>query len=45
MDNADILLFTLLVVTSFIFFGFLTIREFNRAGNEEYKPDSDTRFK
>ena len=45
MDNADLFLFTLLVVPAFIFFGYLTIREFNRAGNEEYKHNSDTRLK
>ena len=45
MDNADILLFTLVVVPLFLVFGYLTIREFARAGSSDYKPDSDTRLK
>ncbi|NKI90791.1 hypothetical protein HBN54_003401 [Hymenobacter sp. 1B] len=45
MDNADIFLFTLLVVPAFIVFAFLTIREFAHAGESDFKPDSDKRLK
>ncbi len=45
MDNADILLFTLVVVPLFLVFGYLTIKEFARAGSNDYKPESDTRLK
>ena len=45
MDNADIFVFTLLVVPIFLVFGVLTIREFSRAGTEANKPDADTRLK
>ena len=45
MDNADILLFTLVVVPLFLVFGYLTIKEFARAGGNDYKPESDTRLK
>jgi len=45
MDNSDIFLFTLVVVPLFLVFGFITLREFARAGSKEYKPESDTRLK
>ena len=45
MDNSDIFLFTLVVVPLFLVFGFITLREFARAGSEEYKPKPDTRLK
>ena len=44
MDNSDIFLFTILVVPLFAVFGFVTIREFTRAGGSDYKPEADTRF-
>ena len=44
MDNADIFLFTLLVVPAFIVFAFLTIREFAQAGESGFKPDADKRL-
>ena len=45
MDNTDIFLFTFLVVPSFIVFVFLTVREFSRIDDTDFKQDSDTRFK
>ena len=44
MDNSDILVFTLLVVPSFMVFVFLTIREFGRAGDSDFKPERDKRL-
>lgn len=45
MENTDIFLFTIVVVPLFLVFGFITIREFARAGSDDYKPQSDTRLK
>lgn len=45
MDNSDILLFTILVVPLFLVFIFVTIREFARAGDSDFKPNSDSRLK
>ena len=45
MNNVDIFLFTFLVIPSFIVFVFLTVREFSQIGDDNFKQDSDTRFK
>ena len=44
MDNVDILVFTVLVVPSFMVFVFLTIREFGKLGDDSFKPESDKRL-
>lgn len=45
MDNADIIIFTALVVPAFVVFIFLTVREFKRIGKDSFKPDFDKRLK
>jgi len=45
MENSDIFLFTILVVPLFLVFIFITIREFARAGDSDFKPNSDSRLK
>ena len=45
MENSDIILFTVLVVPLFLVFIFFTMREFARAGESDFKPDSDSRLK
>lgn len=44
MDNVDIIIFTVLVVPSFLVFVFLTIREFGKASDDSFKPESDKRL-
>lgn len=45
MDNSDILVFTVLVVPAFIVFAYITIKEFARAGDRDFKPQADSRLK
>lgn len=45
MDNVDIFIFTALVVPLFAVFAFITMREFAKAGENGFKPDSDERLR
>ena len=45
MDNTDIFHFTYLVSPSFLVFVFVTVREFRRVDDSNFKQNADTRFK